>query len=172
MPVRRRKKPPNPSTFSILSFTYLHHVHTLDLAYPSPRCIYPSFDLNKIVGLVSYSTQSLSQASATVAVFCVLCLRLWPRVDILHVGSCRGLIVHCSLAWLVSGGLFFSDLCIMTTVKAVILFKIEPFQRLISAGHGKYFSKGCTPTTTCEVWVLTSLYCWVYLPPFLAAMFL
>lgn len=96
--------------------------------------------------------------------------RLWLRLATLFDGSCRALTVSCSSAWWFEVNHLFNDFWFMTAVWAVPFYKPVPSQRGLSFGYGKYISTGCPPSTTCEVWVFTSLSFWVSLILFLAAM--
>jgi len=159
MPARRRKKPPDPSSFSLQSHTCLPHAHSSALSCPS-FCLFPQiFALGKRFGLVPESTRPCAEVIAGHGV----CQYSRLRVATSSIFGCRPSSNYSVSTWPSSHGLRSRVICIRSKVRVVFWLEVVIFHSRIFASHGKGVLGGCFFSGSCEVWTSISLFFWLSL---------
>jgi len=102
MPVRRRKKPPDPSFFSLHSFICNPHDHTSDLQPPLHVYFPQPLDLGLTCGLHSESGRTIARSAVEVTADIgeYLFVRIWMTTNS-NLKSRSG-YPSCSSVWLAS----------------------------------------------------------------------
>ena len=163
MPARKRKKPPDPSSFALQSPTCLALGHSSDLSCASLCFFSPILALGKRFGLVPESLRSFARPSAEVLAGLGVCLCNRLRVATFSVFGYRPSPNYCVLTGPISHGLRSRVTCIRSKVSIAIWLEVVLSRNRTFDSYGKGVLGGCLFSRSCEVWPSLFLIFWLSL---------